>query len=160
MKATAEILLQAMRRYPTGVTIVSTRTAEGLPYGLTVNSFTSVSLDPLLVLVCLDNASSGIEHFLSADSFAVSLLAAGQQSVSIHFATSGTDRTDSGYVEGRLGLPLISGALATLECSTHERARAGDHTVLMGQVRHVHLDDNHPARSPLVYCGGNYFTLD
>lgn len=160
MEATAESLIEAMRRYPTGVTVVSTRTAEGEPYGLTVNSFTSVSLDPPLVLACLDNASSGIEHFEASTTFAVSLLASDQEDVSVHFSTAGTDRAGSRYRDGTLGLPLIRGALAALECRVRERLSGGDHTILIGAVTHVHLEPDAGPRSPLVYQGGRYFALD
>ena len=159
MEATAESLIEVMRRYPTGVTVVSTLTAEGEPYGLTVNSFTSVSLDPPLVLACLDNASSGIEHFESSHTFAVSVLASDQEEISVHFSTAGTDRGASRYRDGRLGLPLIRGALAALECRTHERLSGGDHTILLGRVVHIHLDGDSD-RSPLVYRDGRYFGLD
>lgn len=148
-----------MRRYPSGVTIVSTRTADGTPYGLTVSSFTSVSLDPPLVLVCLDGAASGLGHFEDSGHYAVSLLAGDQEVLSEHFATAGTDRSSCDYEEGPTGLPLIRGALATLECRITEVLSGGDHSILIGEVLRVNVGGSDPARAPLVYWNGRYFSL-
>lgn len=147
--------LEVMRVYPTGVTVVSTETPAG-PYGLTVNSFTSLSLEPPLILVCLDNRLSGFEQFVEAGQFAVNILASDQQEASIYFSTPGTDRSHYLTGTGEMGLPLLEGALAVLECELSETFPGGDHTILVGRVRVARRFEN---RAPLVFLDGGYTSL-
>ena len=129
-------LRQALGAFATGVTIVTTVTAEsGEPVGFTANSFTSVSLEPPLLLVCLAHTAASYRAFREAESFAVNVLAADQQETAMLFATRGADKfgpTD--WHPGVLGAPLIDGCLARFDCAMHQRVTAGDHDILMGRV--------------------------
>ncbi len=142
----------ALSQFPSGVTVVTTRDASGRVYGLTVSSFASVSLVPPLVLVCVDVKSDAHPGFRESRLFAVSVLAEGQDEVSRRFAWKGDERFSGPLGEGRLGLPLVPGALAHLECEVVRAEEAGDHVIYIGQVLHAEV---HPGR-PLVYHRGAY----
>src|SRR5437773_8286477 len=104
---TSDSFRQVMGNFATGITVVTTREAKGNPYGLTVNAFTSVSLDPVLVLVCLDNRVSGLKAFKDSKHFGVSILSEHQEDVSRIFAKKDSERPESIYFDGKLGLPLL-----------------------------------------------------
>lgn len=148
-------------RFATGVTVVATR-AGGVDHAMTVNSFTSVSLDPVLVLVCVDRTSRFHDAVLDSGVWGVSVLAADQESVSRVFATRGQER-DAQFAgvpvhPGAVtGVPLVDGALATLECRTDSTLGAGDHTVVVGRVLSLDVPDE--AAEPLLYLEGRYRTL-
>jgi flavin reductase (DIM6/NTAB) family NADH-FMN oxidoreductase RutF len=143
-----------MGNFATGVTVVTTRGKDGLAYGLTVNSFTSVSLDPLLVLVCFDNRLSSLEHFKHSMKFGVSILAEGQQDLSNLFAKKDSQRPESIYFDGPGGQPLLRNALGYLECETIDIYPGGDHQIFLGKVTAGEvLDDKTGA---LVYFRGRY----
>lgn len=143
----------AFARYPTGVTIVSCVPPGAPPLAITVNSFTSVSLDPTLVLWCLEKRASVFEAFGAADNYAVSILAADQDALSTRFATPGNHGFDEGEGERFVtGAPLIEGRLAGFDCKVHKRVDAGDHEILIGEV--VHFDSRDGA--PLIYSGRQY----
>src|SRR5678815_1859780 len=108
---TSDKFRQVMGNFATGITIVTTLDKNGNPYGLTVNSFTSVSLDPVLVLVCLDNRLSGLESFKKSKHFGVNILSDRQEDISRMFAKKDAERPSSIYFEGKLGLPLIRNTL-------------------------------------------------
>ena len=128
----------ALRSFATGVTVVTTRDREGRPSGLTASAFTSVSLDPPLVLVCVDHAATAHPDFRERGWFAVNILRREQEALSRRFAASGGDKFGGvACHEGRTGLPLLDGALATLECRIVEAHEAGDHTIFIGQVETV-----------------------
>jgi flavin reductase (DIM6/NTAB) family NADH-FMN oxidoreductase RutF len=126
-----------MASYPTGVTVVAARDATGAPVGLTVNSFTSVSLEPPLVLVCIDREAQSHDPLVAHGAFAVSILAASQADIARRFAT----RPSGGRFEGvswqaaPSGSPVLAGAAAWLDCDLHEVVAAGDHTILLGRTR-------------------------
>src|SRR3954468_10235042 len=106
---------QVMGQFATGITVVTTRGKDGNPYGLTVNSFTSVSLEPLLVLVCFDNRLTSLKHFKDSKKFGVSILSDQQEDRSRIFASKDSERPASMYFDGPSGQPLLQGALAYLE---------------------------------------------
>lgn len=146
-------LKNAFARYPTGVTVVSCRPEGGEPVGLTVNSFTSVSLEPALVLWCVDHRSSLFEAFSKADSYAVSILAADQKELSNRFATPGRHLIAEDEAESFVtGSPLLSGRLAGFDCRIVERLGGGDHSILVGEVKHFDSRDG----APLIYAGRTY----
>ena len=130
---TPELFRQVLSQWATGVTVVTTA-GDGAPYGLTVSSFSSVSLDPMMVLVCLDNRLSGLDHFKKSGNFGVSILAEGQQEISGLFARKGTERPPALYFNGPSGIPLIREALAVIECKTAATYPGGDHTIFLGEV--------------------------
>lgn len=139
--------------YPTGVTVVTTRDADGQPRGFTANSFTSVSLDPPLVSVCLAKTAHSHAVFSESPAFAIHVLSETQKDISSLFASKAADKFERcRWTEGLDAVPLIRDSLATFECEAWQRVDAGDHTILIGRV--VGLD--HTAGRPLGYCRGAY----
>jgi flavin reductase (DIM6/NTAB) family NADH-FMN oxidoreductase RutF len=140
--------------FATGVAIVTTRRADGAPEGLTVNSFSSVSLDPPLVLFSLDRRSRCGEVFREATHFAIHILAHGQTALSRAFAVRGG--ADWSAIEWRAGIggcPLLPGELATLQAEAHARYEGGDHEIHVVRVLAVHHSTE---GEPLLYFRGRY----
>jgi flavin reductase (DIM6/NTAB) family NADH-FMN oxidoreductase RutF len=143
----------AMAQFATGVTIVTTRDAVGHRFGLTVNSFASVSLDPPLVLVCIDNRSDAHNGFQTSGVFGISVLAEGQEDWSRRFATAGAEKwNDCAFETGSAGVALVPGALAHVECRVVAAHPAGDHTIYVGEVESLATA---PGR-PLLYHSSAY----
>lgn len=151
MKSTEDkihLFKEIMGSYPTGVTIVTTTDQQGKPVGLTVNSFASVSLDPLLVLWCLDHRSSSYKTFTQSKGFAVHVLAGDQEEACWTFASRESDRFSK--VEWQLSehdLPIISGSAGVLQCELAQTVEAGDHTILIGKV----IELNKYEKDPMLY---------
>lgn len=145
----------ALAAWASGVSVVTTR-AGGLAYGLTVSSFTSVSLDPPLVLVCIGTRNRLPEMIRGAGRFAVSLLAADQADISAQLARAGRDPgPDLGVPSAATssGVPIVAGAIAHLACDLHHELVVGDHTVIVGRVVEASTRDD---REPLVYHRRGY----
>jgi flavin reductase (DIM6/NTAB) family NADH-FMN oxidoreductase RutF len=143
-----QLFKEALGNYPTGVTIVTTFAEKGVPVGLTVNSFASVSLDPLLVLWSIDHRASSLEAFTKGDKFAVHILAADQVELCKTFAAPNVDRFAAcEWSTSEYGLPVIEGAFAVLQCKMFKTVEAGDHTVLIGQVSDIKVEN----RNPMLY---------
>lgn len=152
-------LKQAMRVYPQGVTVVTTRTQDG-PKGITVSSFTSVSLDPPLVLISISKGSALHDTLSSAEKFAVNFLAEDQKSVSDRFAgRSGSTERFQGikHRAGSSGSPIIEGARAAIECRTWRVYEGGDHSLIIGEVISA---ESLNAKRPLVYYSQQYTTTE
>ena len=150
-------LRDALGCFATGVTVVTTLAPDGSPVGLTANSFTSVSLDPPLLLVCLANSAGSLPAFLSAEHFAVNVLHIGQQPISGRFASKVEDRfaqTDTNVWDS--GVPIVRHALAAFECTREAVHDAGDHKILVGRVLRVQFE---PRRDPLLFFRGRYRRL-
>lgn len=144
-----------MRNLAAGVTVVTTR-FEGAPSGMTATSFTSVSLDPMLVQVSLDRDSRTHDAIQGSGRFAVNILAADQEDIARHFSTAGVDRFQVCELrDGATGMPLIVGAIGHLECSVVDQTEGGDHTIFIGEVIEVDKED----RPPLLYFQGEYRRL-
>lgn len=156
---TGDLFRQALGHWGTGVTIVATSGNEGKPYGLTVSSFTSVSLDPPLILVCLDNRISGLQAFRDSEMFSVSVLAEDQAHLSTLFAKKDSERPPELYFTGKTGVPLIRGSLVAIECKTHAMYPGGDHHILLGQVEAVEFGAARDGAGPLLYFRGKYGKL-
>lgn len=149
----AKAFRQALGAFVTGVTVVTTRDATGEMRGFTANSFSSVSLDPPLILVCIARTASSFPVFSAAGNFAVSVLAAGQKDVSALFASKSADKFgDSRWHIGPAGSPVIEGAAAWFDCRRHDVVEAGDHVILIGEVAGFGAT----AAPPLGYCRGAY----
>ena len=145
-------LRQAFGAFATGVTVVTTA-FEGKRYGVTANSFSSVSLDPPMVLWSLARTSSSFAAFENAPAFAVHILAADQEPISNRFASKGIDKFEGVEVrEGHGGVPLLPGCAARFECRTAFRYEGGDHLIFVGEV--VALE--HASGEPLLFHGGRY----
>lgn len=156
MTQDAAALRDAFGRFMTGVTVVTSRTAEGTPIGFTANSFTSVSLDPPLLLVCPGQHLSSYDDFLAAPHFAVSILAEGQEAVANRFASRNPDRFGpQDWRNGDQNMPLIDGRAAGFVCDVFTSVPAGDHTVLMGRVIAFDTSD----APGLGYGSDGYFAL-
>lgn len=141
---------EAMANYPTGVTVVTTIDEKDNPIGLTVNSFASVSLDPLLILWSIDKRVSTYESFQKVDKFAVNILADDQADIATLFASRNTDRfANCEWDLSATQLPIIHGAAATLQCNVFKRIEAGDHTIFIGEIAEITVEK----RPPLVYHG-------
>lgn len=152
-----EELRFALSRFTTGVAIVTARNGEGNPSAITINAFTSVSLDPPLVLYCLGKSAFNYEAFAGAEAFAINFLSSDQQALSDRFAQEAEDHfPDLGF--GRLitGSPILSGCLGALDCKTEARYEAGDHLIVIGRVGAVDVRAN---LQPLVYFGSRYGEL-
>ncbi|TCS98386.1 flavin reductase (DIM6/NTAB) family NADH-FMN oxidoreductase RutF [Tepidimonas ignava] len=146
----------ALGRFATGVTIVTTRAADGAPVGLTVNSFNSVSLQPPLVLWSLDVRSRALAAFTHATHWAVHVLGAQQQALAERFARRDVDRwAGVPWTPNAEGVPLLPGCCAYLECRARSRYPEGDHVILVGEVLRCQHDDGAGA---LLYHGGRFFT--
>ncbi|MGI9365839.1 MAG: flavin reductase family protein [Rhizobiaceae bacterium] len=149
-------LRNAFGSFMTGVTVVTTCDAAGAPVGFTANSFTSVSIDPPLLLVCPGKFLSTYEAFANCKYFAVNILSEGQESISNTFASFKDDRfAQAAHHADKQGVPLIDGALANFSCTTQQVIPAGDHCILIGSVR----DFTHSQGRGLGYAGGQYFSL-
>jgi len=147
---------RVLSHFATGVTIVTTRDADGRPTGLTVSAFCSVSLDPPQVLVCVDHKSQTYPALRERGRFAVNVLSADHEEVSRRFASTRLDKFEGlAYRTGVLDVPLIAGALAQLECTTVNVHVEGDHTIFIGRVEESHVD----AGDPLLYYKGKYQRL-
>lgn len=128
-------LRQAFGCFATGVAIVSTRTPEGQPVGMTVNSLASVSMSPPALSWCLRNESPNYDNFVRASYFGVSVLAHDQEALCRRFATPQADKfADVAVKAGESGVPLIASAVAAFECERIEAIACGDHAILIGTV--------------------------
>lgn len=146
-------LRRALGRFSTGVTVVTTRTEAGKLEGLTANSFSSVSLDPPLVLWSLRNEAPSLPAFLEAGWFAVNVLGTHQHRMSRHFATARPDKFDGiPHLPGLGGCPLLTDSLACFECTVENRIPAGDHTIFIGRVARIAHRDG----EPLMFSTGRY----
>lgn len=156
-------LRSVLGKFTTGVVVVTARTGEGLPVGMTANSFTSVSLEPPLVSFCVSRASQLHPLFTNASDFAVNVLADSQRELSKRFARPGLDRFGSlSYEEGRNGIPVFPGSLAVIECATASVVAAGDHDIILGSVIALTAltADAGEIQFPLVFFNGAYRRLD
>jgi flavin reductase (DIM6/NTAB) family NADH-FMN oxidoreductase RutF len=143
---------EAMSHFASGVTVVTTE-HDGTPYGLTVASFASLSLHPPLVLVCIEKAVKSHDAIRNAGHFGVSVLEQSQADVSGKFASKSDDKfTGITMRRGEHGMPLIDGAICTLECRVHSELPGGDHTIFVGEV----LDSSTSDGAPLVYYRSSY----
>lgn len=152
----AHALRLALGRFATGVTIVTTAAPDGSPVGLTVNSFSSLSLEPPLVLWALRTGSASLAAFRAAPRFAVHVLAESQIELARRFASQHTHRFDDvAWQRDEGGLPLLAGATARFVCRTVSHQDAGDHALFIGRV--LRLSDSH--EPPLLFQGGRYRRL-
>jgi flavin reductase (DIM6/NTAB) family NADH-FMN oxidoreductase RutF len=146
-------LRQALGRFATGVTVITTFTVQGQRLGLTANSFSALSLEPPLVLWSMVRRSGSTHDFMDAGRFAINVLSLDQADVSHHFATSQGDRFGvHDFEEGMDGLPLLCGALASFECQTDRLIDGGDHVLFVGRVKRIRWRDG----QPLVFSAGRY----
>lgn len=150
-------LRDALGCFATGVTIVTCIDPDGQPVGLTANSFTSVSLDPPLLLVCVHKRARCAPALFAARHFAVNVLQTGQQPASIRFATRSGDRFGTTpWSTGETGAPVLMDSLGVFECEQNALHEGGDHHILVGKVVRANFDPN---LDPLLYFRGRYRRL-
>jgi flavin reductase (DIM6/NTAB) family NADH-FMN oxidoreductase RutF len=149
-------LRTAFGSFMTGVTIVTTLEADGQPRGFTANSFTSVSLEPPLLLLCVGKSAASMAVFRQAKGFAVNILSEAQKEISVLFASKRSDKFEAArWRRGPYGNPLIEGSAAWFDCARYQVIDAGDHIIFMGHVEAFSYSD----ANPLGYARGHYVTL-
>jgi flavin reductase (DIM6/NTAB) family NADH-FMN oxidoreductase RutF len=146
--------------FATGVTVVTTR-GEEHAYGMTANAFSSVSLDPPLILVCVINPSEGAEHITRNGVFAVNILSVEQEPLSRYFASRDRPKGRDAFGEvphrfAASGSPILEGSAAFMDCNLHTAHEAGDHLIFIGEVLELEVKDGH---EPLLFHGGGYRLL-
>jgi flavin reductase (DIM6/NTAB) family NADH-FMN oxidoreductase RutF len=152
-RLTSDQFRQAAGRFATGITVATAVDGNGQPHGLTVNSFTSVSLEPPLVLICLGHHTAAVQCFRSTKHFGINILADDQRWLSEHFARKGYDRFETiEWHRGETGVPLLPGVVAVMECDTYRCVEMGDHDIFVGRVARVEICD----RAPLLYFASGY----
>lgn len=144
-------------RFAAGVTVVTARDAAGTDHGMTVSAFASLSLEPPLVVICIEHRAVMHGVLSEASHFAVNILAAGQESLARHFAEVMDDRFDGiGYTRGVTGVALLNDVLGHIECELVARHPGGDHTLVVGEV----VDATAYPERPLLYYRGGYAQLE
>jgi flavin reductase ActVB len=157
MAVTPSEFRAAMRHFPSGVTVVTTRDGAGRPCGLTASAFTAVSLDPPLVLVCVDHAAQAHPALAAHGWFAVNVLGKSRGHIARRFALSGGDKfAGLGFRQGLAGLPILDDVVTALECRIVHRYEGGDHTIFVGVVEGAAITGG----APLVYYNGGYRSLE
>ena len=146
----------ALSRFASGVTVVTTKDAAGKTFGITVSAFCSVSLEPPLVLICIEKTTGSHHAFEESGRFTVNILTDEHAPVSEHFATLVEDKFASvDHAVDEHGVPLLPSSLAMLQCSLFKTLDGGDHSIFLGLVEHVIVRD----ASPLVYFKSGYRTI-
>ncbi len=152
----SQALRNAFGRFGTGVTVITTQTADG-PLGMTANSFSSVSLDPPLVLWSAALRSKRHNAFAEASTYCIHIIGAEQRKLAEHFAAQGHDFSGFEWLEGPTGAPSLSGCLAALHCKRHAVHRAGDHSIIVGEVTHAAMCKG--AGAGLLFDKGRFGTF-
>jgi flavin reductase (DIM6/NTAB) family NADH-FMN oxidoreductase RutF len=146
-------LRNALGRFATGVTVITTQTPAGKLEGLTANSFSALSLDPPLVLWSIRLSAPSLPGFLASGGFAVNVLASDQRKLAATFATASVDKfADIPFGFGLRGYPVLPGSIAVFECQTENTVEGGDHLIFIGRVVAASYCDG----EPLVFHGGEY----
>lgn len=158
MSSQSRELRSVLGRFATGVCVITTTRADSSAVGITANSFSSVSLEPPLVLWNLQNDSERYADFCSPRYFAINVLSSDQEPLSAHYASRGVHHMDTAhFASGQYGSPIVHGALASLECETETTYEAGDHLIIIGRVRSMVSGE---AAEPLLFYGGAYRKLE
>jgi len=160
LAADKQLYRKVMGKFATGVTVITVPSANGVVRGMTANSFTSVSLDPMLVLVCVDYRARTLALMQASDRFGISVLTEEQQPLSDYFAGSEQDaeaarRLGVRFRVSEQGTPLLEGCLATLDCCKVAAHVAGDHTIFVGEVEAMDAVEGRP----LLFYSGRYHRL-
>lgn len=149
-------LRRVMGHFATGVTVITSIRSSGQMHGLTANAFTSVSLIPPLLLVCIDKKAESYPCFDESGVFTVNVLAADQEALSRRFAVTGGDKFEGvSYRTGANGAPILDGALAYLECKVTQKIDGGDHTIYVGEIEQAETKEG----KPLLFFRGGYREL-
>ena len=157
----SELFRRVMGSFPTGITVLTVEKEPGQVHGMTANSLSSVSLEPLLISVCIDHNARLLTHMKGQRRFGVNILKDTQRAISEHFAKPQLDLEEEERLGVRFqwtatGIPLLEDALAHLACNVAAEYEAGDHTIFVGEVESLELKSG----EPLLYHRGKYRTLD
>ncbi len=148
-------LRSAFGTFLTGITVVTTRQGDGIPRGFTANSFTSVSLDPPMLLVCVDKQAESLDVFLESPGFGISILAENQIDLSVLFASKQPEKFEiAEWTDSPSGYPILEGACAWFDCEQCNQVDSGDHVVLFGKI----LNFGYNSKYGLGYIRGGYMT--
>lgn len=149
-------LRSCLGRFATGVTVVTCTDSAGHPCGITANSFSSVSLEPPLVLWNVAKVSNSLQAYLDAEFFAINILREQQQDISSHFARTDHTRFDGiAYALSADGAPVLADTLACLHCRTRQIHDCGDHHIIIGAIRRFEINEG----KPLLFYAGDYASL-
>lgn len=156
---TSDQFRRACGLWATGVSIVTTVDAAGKCYGLTMNAVTSLSLNPPMFIVCVDNNSDTLAPMCESKVFCINVLASGQQDLSNRFAKKGEEKFSGvAHSRGTTGAPVLAGALLAIECAVSSTVPGGDHQIMLGEVRHIVTNDAEGVE-PLLYFSGRYVVV-
>ena len=154
----AEIYKQVMGSFPSGVTVITTLDDQGQLVGMTASAFSSLSIDPALVLFCPNYKADSYPHLIRSKRFAIHLLASDQQAEAYAFASKGKNKADGiAWSLSALGNPVLDNAIAIIECELWREYEGGDHAIMVGAVKNL-LVPSAP-QTPLVYCRGKMGAL-
>ena len=157
MAITNDEFRAALSRFASGVTVVTLKDGEGKMHGITVSAFSSVSLNPPLILVCIDNEAGSHPAFYEGKRFVVNILREEQTGYSNQFASQIPDRFfNIHHHEGLEGIPVLKDSLVNLECRLVQSFEAGDHTIFIGEIERTHIKEG----NPLVYYLGDYRKIE
>lgn len=152
-----ELFRKTCARFATGIAVATVSGRDGLPYGLTINSFTSVSCSPPLVLICIDYRCNLLQHFRSSSWYGINILSESQQDLSVQFSANQAERfRDVQWYTGETGVPLLRNCSATMECGVSQVVEAGDHAILIAEVAAAGWQES----EPLLYFASSYRKLD
>jgi len=156
MQIDSHELRRVLGHFVTGVTVITTKDITGAPFGLTANAFTSLSLNPPLVLICVDKAAQCYSCFADSNVFTVNFLREDQEEISRRFATKGVDKFSGlKWYQGANGVAVLDGCIGCLECKIAETYEGGDHTIIVGEVLNGVATGDHP----LLFFKGKYYRL-
>ncbi len=153
MSINREEFRAALGRFASGVTVVTTKDSDGNFFGITVSAFSSVSIEPPLILVCIDRKAGSHHAFQETKTFIVNILHENQQAISNQFASKLEDKfAGIEYTHGIENIPILQGALVNLECRLKDTFESGDHTIFVGEIENAIINEG----NPLVYFNGSY----
>lgn len=157
MSVSPDEFRSVLGRFPSGVTVVTTKAADGSDQGMTVSAFCSVSLEPPLVLICIEKSASAYDALTSAPGFVVNILSATQEQIARRFSIIDIDRFEGvGYGRSQNGFAVLDDVLGVIECSTFAMHEAGDHMIIVGEVEATRPENG----TPLLYYRGGYAQLE
>lgn len=157
MSVSSDEFRSVLGRFPSGVTVVTTKAADGSDQGMTVSAFSSVSLEPPLVLICIEKTASVYEALMRAPGFVVNILSAKQEQIARRFSIVDIDRFEGiGFSRTRNGIVVLDDVLGMIECNRVALHDAGDHTVIVAEVEATRAENG----SPLIYYRGGYAQLE
>ncbi|HEY6090291.1 MAG TPA: flavin reductase family protein [Gemmatimonadaceae bacterium] len=157
MSVSPDEFRSALGRFPSGVTVVTTKAADGSDEGMTVSAFCSLSLEPPLVLICIEKTATVHDALTQAPSFIVNVLSAKQEQIARRFSTVDIDRFEGvGFSRSANDIAVLDDVLAVIECNRYTLHQAGDHTIIIGEVEAVRSESG----TPLLYYRGGYAQLE